>query len=349
MRNLMVQAINPEQLLEDVQLRYVSTDSRGYTRKPWGRGFTYQDADGQTITDKNLREWIESIVIPPAWTEVWISPHKNGHILATGRDDAGRKQYRYHPRWNDFRSRHKFNELARFGKALPHLRETVQMHLRKRKLSREKVLATVVTLLEKTLIRIGNADYARKNDSYGLSTLEDDHVEINGSTIVFDFVGKHGKEHEIDFKDKRLAKVVKACRDIPGYELFQYYDEDGNHNAIDSSDVNAYIKEITGEDFTAKVFRTWGASTLAIRILCDNLPDDLAISDHSKHCIECVAESLGNTIAVCRDHYIHPIIFEAYEDGNLCEQYAKIDLAKDANALQAEEQCLVNLIQDVTK
>lgn len=340
--------MDTQAILEQADLRYVSGDMQGYTRKPWGRGFTYQDADGNTIQDEALRDWIEAIVIPPAWTEVWISPYKNGHILATGRDDAGRKQYRYHPRWEETRNQSKFDYLAKFGNALPHLREAVDQHLRKRKLSKEKVLAAVVRLLETTLIRIGNAEYARDNDSYGLSTLEDEHVEFDGSTVVFEFTGKHGKEHEINLQDKRLARIVKACRDIPGYELFQYYDEDGQNRAIDSSDVNAYIKAITGDDFTAKVFRTWGASTLAIRVLCEDMPDDLDISQHTKHCIECVAQSLGNTVAVCRDYYVHPIIFHAYEDGNLCHHYhgLKKQQKRKKYALQPEERCLVELIED---
>lgn len=336
---------NPKLLLEKTKLRYVSTDKPGYTRKPWGRGFTYQDKNGETVEDEKLRDWFESLVIPPAWTEVWISPYKNGHILATGRDDAGRKQYIYHPGWNDLRQKNKFNDLLKFAEVLPHLRKTVDSHLRKRKLSREKVLATVVRLLETTLIRIGNNEYARKNDSHGLTTLEDDHAEIDGNKVIFEFTGKHGKEHEIILKDKRLARIVKACQEIPGYELFQYYDDDGEQRVVDSSDVNAYLKEITGEDFTAKIFRTWGGSTLAIKVLCEDVVNNPEIDDHAKWCIECVADSLGNTVAVCRDYYVYPGIFDAYNSDDLCKIYRRQRKEKKKYALSPEEKCLVKLIE----
>lgn len=337
--------MDTQQLLENTNLRYVSTDMAGYTRKPWGRGFTYQDKKGETIQDEKLRDWIESLVIPPAWTDVWISPYKNGHILATGRDDADRKQYIYHPQWNDLRGQTKFHNLAQFGKALPNLRDTVDAHLRKRKLSKEKVLAVVVRLLETTLIRIGNTHYAKQNDSYGLTTLRDKHAEIKKNTVTFEFTGKSGKEHEVMLEDKNLARAVKACRDIPGYELFQYYDEDGQRHSIDSSDVNAYIKDITGEDFTAKIFRTWGGSVLAIQVLCNDVPDDLEIDKHAKWCIECVADSLGNTVAVCRDYYVYPQIFEAYEAGKLCSLYEANLKKQDKLTLRPEEQTLIDLIQ----
>lgn len=332
-------------LLQESNLRYVSTDIKGYTRKPWGRGFTYQDKSGETIRDDKLRDWIESLVIPPAWTDVWISPYKNGHILATGRDDAQRKQYIYHPQWNEMRHQNKFDNLVAFGKALPNLRDVVDSDLRKRKLSKEKVLAVVVRLLETTLIRIGNTHYARENDSYGLTTLQDDHADIQGDKVAFEFVGKHGKEHEIMLNDKRLADAIKACRDIPGYELFQYYDEDGQHYSIDSSDVNSYIKDITGEDFTAKIFRTWGGSTLAIQVLCHDVPTDLEIDKHAKWCIDCVADSLGNTVAVCRDYYVYPNIFTAYSDGTLCSLYENNLEKQDKLSLSPEEQTLIDLIQ----
>ena len=337
---------NIDTILKHTNLRYISADTPGHTRKPWGRGFTYQDQDGNTIEDSLLREWIEGLVIPPAWTEVWISPYKNGHILATGRDDAGRKQYIYHPRWNEMRQQHKFDYLADFARTLPRLREVVDSHLRKHKLSKEKVLATVVTLLETTLIRIGNEQYARNNDSRGLTTLEDEHVHIKGSKVIFDFVGKHGKEHEVILKDKRLAKIIKACQDIPGYELFQYYSEDGTKNVIDSADVNAYLKEITGEDFTAKVFRTWGASILAIKVLCNDMDDNPEIDNHAKYCIECVADSLGNTVAVCRDYYIHPIIFTAYKNGDLRSIYNRFRDSRKKYTLERAEKCLLQLIED---
>ncbi|MEM9950041.1 MAG: DNA topoisomerase IB [Chloroflexota bacterium] len=329
---------------EEANLRYVSSDMQGYTRKIWGRGFTYQDADGETIHNDDLRTWFENLVIPPAWTEVWISPYKNGHILATGRDDAGRKQYIYHPRWQEVRSRKKFDELIQFAQVLPLIRQTVDQNLRKHKLSREKVLSTIVLLLEKTLIRIGNEHYKEKNNSYGLTTLEDDHVEIKGSKVIFEFTGKHDKDHQIILSDRRLARNVKRCRDLPGYELFQYEDEEGNQHVVDSADVNNFLKEITRQDITAKTFRTWGGSSLAIQVLCEDIPDDLEIDQHAKWCIECVADSLGNTIAVCRDYYIDPRIFKAYEAGELCELYQSMSTNEDKYSLNRAEQCLVKLL-----
>src|SRR3954462_11254851 len=228
-------------LINNTNLRYVSDHDAGITCKKKGSGFIYLDTKGNVIHDKATREWIEAIVIPPAWEEVWISPYKNGHILATGRDTKGRKQYRYHPRWNKMTSAEKFDQLYKFGKALPRIREVTEAHLREHNLSRQHVLATIVRLLEKTLIRIGNAEYAEANDSYGLTTLRDNHAHIKGDKVTFEFVGKSGKEHEITLADKRLARIVKQCRDIPGYDLFQYYDENGDHQSVGSTDVNAYL------------------------------------------------------------------------------------------------------------
>lgn len=328
------------------QLRYVEADDPGYTRKKHGRGFTYLDAQGETIRDAKLREWIQSLAIPPAWTDVWISPHKNGHILATGRDDKGRKQYIYHPQWQEVRNQKKFDRLHDFGQALPQLRAVTDEHLRKHKLSRERVLAAMVRLLETTLIRIGNDEYAQKNDSHGLTTLEDDHAEINGSKIVFDFVGKSGKEHTVVLRDRRLARVVKQCQDIPGYELFQYCDENGNHQVVDSADVNAYLQEVTGQPFTAKVFRTWGGSTLAIKYLAEQCGEAKAEAA-SRECVAHVAEMLGNTKTIARDYYIHPLVLQAHLDGTLQAIYdeeAK-EPAADDFALAPEERTLMHLIE----
>lgn len=326
-------------------LRYVDTDAPGYTRKKWGRGFTYQDKQGNTIRDKSLRRWIESIVIPPAWTEVWISPYRNGHILATGRDDRGRKQYRYHPDWREIREQKKFDRLHAFGEQLPTIREVTDEHLRQRKVSRERVLAAVVRLLESTLIRIGNEEYAQKNDSYGLTTLTDDHAEIEGGRIIFEFVGKSGKEHSVTLRDPRLARIVKRCQDIPGYELFQYYDEDGERRVVDSADVNAYLQDITGKPLTAKVFRTWGGSTMAIKYLCEQCEetiDDAA----ARECVTHVAAALGNTKAVSRKFYIHPLILDAYHDGRLIAIYRTFqDAPTAAHGLTPEERTLMRLIE----
>lgn len=330
--------------LKQARLRYVSTDKPGLQRKKKGSGFTYLDTKGEVIQDKDTREWIEAIVIPPAWKEVWISPYKNGHILATGRDERGRKQYRYHPKWNQMSGEEKFGHLLKFGRALPHIREVTDQHLKERALSRQRVLATIVRLLETTLIRIGNYEYAMSNDSYGLTTLRDNHAEIKGDRVTFEFVGKSGKEHAIGLTDKRLARIVKQCRDIPGYDLFQYYDEKGDHHSIESADVNAYLKEITGEPFTAKVFRTWGGSAIAIKYLCESCTEE----DSAKACRECVkyvAESLGNTKAVSIKYYIHPLIMEAYTEGRLISMYKRYRTGKSPYALLPEEKTLLELIE----
>lgn len=333
-------------------LRYVSAYESGLTRKRWGRGFTYQDEQGKTIQDRAQREWIQSLAIPPAWTDVWICSHQNGHILATGRDEKGRKQYIYHPEWVEHQNQKKFDRLYEFGQALPRLRETVDQHLRKRTLSRERVLAAVVMLLQDTLIRVGNVEYAQRNDSYGLTTLEDEHVEVQGGKILFDFVGKAGKEHTLVLKDRRLALVVQRCQDIAGYELFQYYDEQGNARVVDSSDVNAYLQKVTQKDFTAKVFRTWGGSTRAIQYLAENGQSEAernesgADDDAVRACVTYVADSLGNTVESARQYYIHPVVFEAYAGGGLQAIYAEeAQRSKQESTLTPEERTLMRLLE----
>jgi DNA topoisomerase-1 len=326
-------------------LRYISDDEPGFTRKKWGRGFTYQDTEGETIRDPELREWIESIVIPPAWTDVWISPYKNGHILATGRDDAGRKQYRYHPQWQEQQQQKKFDELAAFGRCLPTIREATDRDLRQRNVTRSRILAAIVRLLEQTLIRVGNEEYAEKNDSYGLTTLTDHHAEVEGSKVIFDFAGKSGKEHTIVLRDARLARIVQRSQDIPGYELFQYYDEGGKHHVIDAADVNDYLHEISGESFTAKVFRTWGGSRIAVQYLCEEC-EDTDTQTAAKNCVTHVAEELGNTVAISRQYYIHPAILEAHENGNLCDFYEREQSKQRGKCdLSPEEAALLALIE----
>jgi DNA topoisomerase I len=329
------------------RLRYVTTDEPGYYRKRYGRGFTYTNEDGDTIRDKELRQWFASIAIPPAWTDVWISPYQNGHILATGRDDKGRKQYRYHPEWYEIRNQKKFDQLYEFGQVLPRIREVTDAHLRQRTISRERVLAAIIRLMEQTLIRIGNEQYAQQNDSYGLTTLTDDHVDIADDHIVFEFVGKSGKEHTLSFKDKSLARVIQHCQDLPGYRLFQYHDENNTYQAIDSVDVNDYLHTITGGEFTAKVFRTWGGSILAIKHLCEHCTDsdpEASIRD----CVEYVAQSLGNTKAICRKYYIHPLIADAYQMGTLHAIYNKYQTQKPGKyGLMPEEKTLMHLIESM--
>lgn len=331
------------------KLRYIETDMPGYTRKKQGRGFSYLDQKGEVIREPELRAWIESIVIPPAWTDVWISPYKNSHILATGRDAKGRKQYRYHPDWGEARSQQKFDELYDFGQCLPTIRQVTDEHLRQNKVSRQRVLAAIVRLLETTMIRIGNEEYTRENNSYGLTTMTDDHVEIKGSKIVFDYVGKSGKEHTVVLRDQRLARIVKNCRDIPGYELFQFYDDDGEHHVIDSADVNAYLHDITGRHFTAKVFRTWGGSSLAIKFLCEQC-EAAGTADDTRECVNHVADMLGNTKAISRKYYIHPLIMEAHLEGVLHDLYAEHqDAPASKYDLTPEEKTLVALIERNSK
>lgn len=301
-------------------LRYVSDEQPGYRRKRWGQGFTYFDAEGNHVRDEGLRQRFISLVIPPAWTEVWISPDENGHIQVTGRDAKGRKQYIYHPRWEELRNLNKFGQMTAFGQALPSIRARVEEDLRLRGLSRPKVLALVVRLLDNTLIRVGNREYARRNNSYGLTTLQDEHLEIEGSRLFFRFMGKSGKEQEVRLFDPRLARLVKRCQELPGQHLFQYVDENGECcRNVDSSDVNDYLSEITGRDFTAKDFRTWGGTVLAAVELYELGPGEND-RDQQKNvvaAVKYVAAALGNTPAVCRGYYIHPALLEAYQDGSL--------------------------------
>ncbi len=334
-----------------MRLKYVSTeDVAGYSRKKWGRGFIYLDPTGKKVEDEDLIEWMKSLAIPPAWKDVWISPYQNAHLLATGRDNKGRKQYRYHAEWQRRSNEQKYHQLYDFGQALPHIREMTEQHLRQQNLSKERILAAIVRLLETTLIRIGNEEYAQANDSYGLTTLTDDHATIQGSTIEFDFVGKSGKEHTILLRDRRLARIVKQCQDIPGYALFQYYDDAMEPRVIDSSDVNDYLRGLTGQDFTAKIFRTWGGSTLAIKFLCESCADS-PTKTATKSCIAHVADQLGNTKAISRQYYIYPQILDAHVDGTLQAIYADRVSETDQSpyGLAPEERTLMDLIEKVIK
>lgn len=329
-------------------LHYVSDAEPGIRRRRAGRGFTYIDPDGNTIQGAE-RERIEALAIPPAWTSVWICPDPDGHLQATGRDARGRKQYRYHPRWREVRDATKYHRMLLFGAALPTIRERVDVDLRKRSLSREKVLATVVRLLETTLIRVGNDEYAQRNNSYGLTTMRDRHVDIAGSHVRFKFKGKSGVRHTIEFTDRRLARIVKQCQDIPGYELFQYIDDDGQRQTISSADVNEYLKEISGEDFTAKDFRTWAGTVLACAELrrCDPATSKTALKKNVSTAIKQVAEQLGNTPAICRKCYVHPAILDAYENGAMSEVLEDIVEETDdsSSTLQPDESAVMALLR----
>jgi len=308
-------------LVEDVPegLRWHADDRPGITRRGRGRGFEYRHADGRPVTDERTLARIRGLVIPPAWTEVWICPRANGHIQATGRDARGRKQYRYHPDWNTARADNKFGRVAAFGRALPRIRGQVDADLSRRGPVREKVLATVVRLLEITLIRVGNREYARQNRSYGLTTLLKRHVEVDGASLRFHFRGKSGVEHDTGVRDPRLARILKGLRELPGQHLFKYRDEAGEWRTVSSEDVNAYLRDIAGEDFSAKDFRTWAATVSAARALVEMEPPGTktAAKGCVRLCVKAVAGLLGNTPTVCRSSYIHPAVFDAFETGKL--------------------------------
>jgi DNA topoisomerase-1 len=309
--------VDPVESAKVAGLRYVTQTTSGIRRRRIGKAFSYIGPDGRRVRDGDTLGRIRALAIPPAWREVWICPSPHGHIQAVGRDARGRKQYRYHPRWRDVRDEVKYGRLLTFAKALPRIRARTAADLRRPGLPREKVLAAVVQLLEKTLIRVGNEEYVKQNGSVGLTTMRDQHAKVNGSKVRFEFKGKSGIQHAVHLEDKRLARIVKACRDLPGYELFQYVDDDGARQVIGSADVNAYLRGISGEDFTAKDFRTWAGTVLAATELAQTRKS--ASSAEAKRnivkAVEAVARRLGNTKAVCRKSYIHPAVFDAYLEG----------------------------------
>jgi DNA topoisomerase I len=340
----------PEESAAEAGLRYVSDVSPGIRRKRSGTGFTYVGSEGKRITDQKTLERIRKLAIPPAYTDVWICPFPNGHIQATGRDARGRKQYRYHPKWREVRDETKFGRMVAFSEVLPKLRARVDADLGRPGLPREKVLATVVRLLECTNIRVGNDEYARANGSYGLTTLRDKHVEVSGGNLRFSFKGKSGKTHEVELSDRRLARIVQRCRDVPGEELFQYLDDDGKRQTIDSGDVNDYLREISGQEFTAKDFRTWAGTMLAVTALRELGPMDTEREAKSAiiKAVDRVAQQLNNTRAVCRKYYIHPTVFETYLAGTMLAGLGNGTGAAAAAAagvaLTAEEKALVRLL-----
>jgi DNA topoisomerase-1 len=303
---------------------YVSDLSPGIRRKRRGRGFRYVGADGHPVTDQRELARIRAIVIPPAWSDVWICPSRRGHIQATGRDARGRKQYRYHPQWAATRDQAKYERLLDFGRALPAIRARTSADLALPGLPRAKVLAAVVALLESTCIRVGNEEYARQNGSYGLTTLRDEHAEVSGGKIRFCFRGKRGISHEVAVSEKRLAQIVRKCQDLPGQELFQYAAEDGQLRSVGSADVNEYIREVCGEDFSAKDFRTWAGTVLAAGYFAEcPMPDPESEARRGvTEVVGAVAERLGNTPAVCRSCYIHPEVFNRFLDGSLNDAVA---------------------------
>ena len=335
-------------------LRYVSDATPGFARRPKGKSFTHLGLDRETIRDPDDLARIKSLAIPPAWTEVWICSRADGHLQATGRDARGRKQYRYHPRWRTVRDESKYDRMMAFAGALPAIRKRTDADLARPGLPREKVLAAVVRLLETTLIRVGNEAYARSNKSFGLTTMRDRHVRVGKKDVRFEFRGKSGVKHEIDLADPRLARIVGRCRDLPGQELFQYLDEGGHPRAIDSAEVNAYLQEAAGREFTAKDFRTWAGTVLASLALreFEAFDSDAQAKKNVLRAIEHVAERLGNTPSVCRKCYIHPEVIEAYLDGSMLRtlrQRAEGEIKDGLARLRPEEAAVVALLQQRLK
>lgn len=343
---------DPVESAQNAGLRYVSDTMPGIRRKKAGKGFTYVGQDGKTIRNAKELARIRSLAIPPAYTDVWICPIPNGHIQATGRDARGRKQYRYHPKWREVRDETKFGRMLAFSEVLPRIRQRVEKDLARQGLPREKVLATVVRLLECTSIRVGNDEYARANRSFGLTTLQDRHVEISGSNLRFEFRGKSGKTHSVSLSDRRLARIVHRCQALPGEDLFQYVDEEEVRQTVGSGDVNDYIRAISGEEFTAKDFRTWAGTILAVAALTEVGPwaSQRQAKSNVLRAIDRVAEQLNNTRAICRKYYVHPAVFESYLAGTMLEtlqngtkEAAKNDAAK--RDLSSEEAAVVRLLR----
>ena len=358
-----------EQLAKTAKLRYVSDTEPGFSRRRWGKGFTYRDPMGNTVKDKKLRRRFEALVIPPMWDEVWICQYDNGHLQSTGRDGKGRKQYLYHELWDSVRDQAKFSAVIGFGENLPDLRAQIEYDLDADELSRANVLSAVVKLLEVTLIRVGNDRYAQQNKSYGLSTLRSKHVSETEDGLAFDFVGKSAKTHHIELQDERLIDIVQACSELPGYRIFKYIDENGDKQVVDSSDINEYLRQHTGHEYSAKDFRTWMASVLAGAWLYENAEADLFHNDIEagkksdgnaktkqkdkqkarEQCVtdmvKAVASKLGNTPSVCRSSYIHPHVIDAFLQGQFIEPYKNARRGRTRQFQNVEEKALLGFLQ----
>lgn len=347
-----VQAIissDPVESAQEIGLKYVTDEQPGIQRQQRGEAFVYIGVDGKPIQNQEEIRRIESLAIPPAYQDVWICPNPRGHLQATGRDAKGRKQYRYHPLWRTIRDQTKFTRMIAFSQSLPTIRQQIERDLALPGLPKQKVLAAVVRLMELTRIRVGNEEYARTNQSYGLTTMQDEHVNIKGGKIRFCFRGKSGVEHDIELNDRRLAKIVKRCQDIPGQDLFQYIDETGEYQAIGSGDINDYLREISEQDFTAKDFRTWAGTVLAASHLAETelFTSETAAKKNITQVVKSVASHLGNRPATCRKYYVHPAIFDAYLDQSLHQvmQAQAEKVIEDAHALRPEELAVVLLLE----
>jgi DNA topoisomerase I len=338
------------EVAEEAGLRYVTDEQQGYTRKTESDGFDYFDSEGKPIRDEQRQLRLKRLAIPPAWTDVWICPSENGHIQATGRDARQRKQYLYHERWREIRDENKYDRMIGFGKTLPKIRRRVAHDLKLLGLPREKVLATVVQLLERTFIRIGNEEYARANRSFGLTTMKDRHVKVKGSKLRFRFRGKSGKEHAVDMSDRRIAKIVARLQDLPGQDLFQYVDDNDQVRNITSQDVNAYLREISGEDFSAKDFRTWAGTILTAIALAaqEKFETKRQAKAQIRAVISAVAKILGNTPAICRKCYVHPAVVENYLNQQSIEGLKEIteDVLENEDVdLRANEKAVLKLLE----
>jgi DNA topoisomerase I len=339
---------DPKDAAQSAGLSYVSDDEKGLRRERAGDSFRYVKANGEPVADEAALERIRKLAIPPAWTDVWICPKANGHLQATGRDARGRKQYRYHPQFREVRESTKYEHMLEFARALPSIRGKLAEHMALRGLPREKVLATIVHLLETTLIRVGNEDYAKENKSYGLTTLRNPHVSVEGTELRFRFKGKSGKSWRLQLKDRRVAKIVRACQELPGQKLFEYLDENGEPKEVTSSDVNAYLKEITGREVTAKDFRTWAGTVLAALALreFERADSQATTKKNLRAAIEQVAQRLGNTPAICRKCYVHPEVLAAYIEGGLeLKIKDEAPAPESATALKAEEKAVLAMLE----
>lgn len=332
--------------IEDADLRYVSESARGYSRAKKGKHYHYFNTDEKRITDEKTVDRINKLRIPPAWRKVWISPSGNTHLQATGLDDKGRKQYIYHPKWIEISQATKFDKLTDFGLKLPKIRSRVRYDLDGKKPDLKRVVATVVWLLENTFIRIGNEEYAKENESFGLTTLRDKHVKVRGNEIKFEFKGKSGVMHSVSVSNPKIAKSLKMCIELPGYEIFKYVDEKGNQHVIDSGIVNEYLADTAGEKFTAKDFRTWGGTVLSGTTLhkLGDYDDEKTLKQKVLESVKTVAEHLRNTVAVCRSYYIHPVIFKSYEEKRLIPHF-NYSVTNSSSGLHKDEYRVLTLLQ----
>jgi DNA topoisomerase-1 len=344
--------ISPQDIARSMKLRYVHSHSKGFSRKKKGNQFIYLDAEGDPIKDPEILDRIKGLVLPPAWTDVWICPYPNGHLQATGYDVRGRKQYRYHSKWSKVRNDNKFDRIYGFGKKLPLLRKQIVKDIRKKKLIREKVSAIALSVMNETLIRAGNTAYEKEYGSFGLTTLKNRHVSINGSQAFFKFKGKKGVTHQIKLKDATLTRLLKNVRELPGQELFQYYDEDGQLHRLDSGDINNYLKENMDEEFTCKDFRTWAGSVAALQIMShtEDFDGDAACKKNIVDIVDGVAERLGNTRTICKKYYIHPALIESYEQRKLEQVLKKLKKYENPKELNSEtEKALLGFLKSIQK